>query len=77
MTRKSEINSDRKNKLKQYLKYSNLAFQMIAIIMIGVLGGIKLDEVIVKIEFPVFTFTLSILGIVAAVYFAIKDFIKK
>ncbi|MDA3778735.1 MAG: AtpZ/AtpI family protein [Bacteroidales bacterium] len=77
MSKKSETKSEIKKETKQYLKYSNLAFQMIAIIMVAVFGGIKLDEVIQKIEFPLFTFVFSILGVVFAIYYAIKDFIKK
>jgi len=76
---KKKTNSKQKNKkeINQYLKYSNLAFQMIAIIMVGVFGGIKLDNLVKKIEFPLFTFVLTIFGIVLATYYAIKDFIRK
>jgi len=48
---------------------------MIAIVLIGVFGGIKLDEVI-AIDFPVFTFVFSILSVIFAVYYAIKDLIN-
>ncbi len=77
MKKKEKTNLKLKNKVNQYLKYSNLAFQMIAIIMVGVFGGIKLDNLIQKIEFPLFTFVLTILGIILAIYYAIKDFMKK
>ncbi len=49
---------------------------MIAIVLAGVFGGIKLDEWL-GWKFPLFTILLSILGIFAAIYFAIKDFLKK
>ncbi|MBU8892614.1 MAG: AtpZ/AtpI family protein [Bacteroidales bacterium] len=49
---------------------------MIAIIVVGILGGMKLDKWITSIEFPVFTVVLSISSVVYATYFAIKDFIK-
>jgi len=64
-----------KKQFNDYAKYSTIAFQMIFIILIGVFGGIKLDQ-IVKIEFPVFTVVLSILSVILAIYYAIKDLIK-
>jgi hypothetical protein len=48
---------------------------MIAIILIGVFGGVKLDEWL-ELTFPVFTVILSILSVFLAIYYAIKDFIK-
>jgi F0F1-type ATP synthase assembly protein I len=65
-----------KSGLSNYVKYSSLSFQMIAIVMAGVLGGIKLDEFL-QWKFPLFTLLLSLIGIFAAIYFAIKDFLKK
>lgn len=61
--------------LSNYAKYSNLAFQMIAILLIGVFGGIKLDHWL-KLNFPVFTVVLSVLATVLAIYYVIKDFIR-
>ena len=54
----------RPSQLNNYARYSGLAFQMIAIILVGVFGGIKLDQV-VKWEFPVFTLVLTILAVFA------------
>ena len=48
---------------------------MIAIILVGVIGGIKLDEKL-KWEFPIFTVILSLFSVAAAIYIVIKDFIK-
>ena len=64
-----------KNSINDYAKYSGLAFQMVAIIGLGVFGGIKLDSLL-KIDFPVFTVTFSLVSVVLAIYLAIKDFIK-
>lgn len=61
--------------LNSYAKYSGLAFQMIAFILIGVFGGIKLDEWL-KLDFPIFTVILSLAGTVMALYYGIKDFLK-
>ncbi|MCD4832452.1 MAG: hypothetical protein K8R31_01555 [Bacteroidales bacterium] len=49
---------------------------MMAIVLIGIFGGMKLDQVITKIEFPIFTVVLSILAVVFATYYSIKDFLK-
>jgi hypothetical protein len=48
---------------------------MIAIILVGVFGGIKLDDWL-GIEFPVFTVVLSLLATGAAMYYGIKDFLR-
>lgn len=61
--------------LSNYAKYSSLAFQMIAIILIGVFGGIKLDRWL-EFRFPVFTVVLSLLATGLAVYYGIKDFLR-
>jgi len=52
-----------------------MAFQMIGIILITTWGGIKLDK-LMGFERPVFTIILSLLGVFAAIYTAVKDFIK-
>lgn len=58
-----------------FARYSGMAFQMIAIILITTWGGIKLDK-ISGFEKPVFTIILSLLGVFAAIYTAVRDFIK-
>ena len=64
------------NSLNSYAKYSGLAFQMGIIIAIAVWGGIKLDE-FVETNNSLFTIILSLLGVFAAIYIALKDFIRK
>lgn len=64
-----------KNKLKGYAKYSNMAFQMIAIIVVGTFGGWKLDGYL-NWGFPVFTVVLSLLSVVIAIYISVKDLLK-
>jgi len=73
-----KLKPDRKNRppLESYARYSSLAFQMFAIIGLGIFGGVKLDHWL-NIGFPVFTVLLSILSVAAAIYIAIKDLIKK
>jgi F0F1-type ATP synthase assembly protein I len=61
--------------LNNAAKYSTIGFQMIAIILVGVFGGIKLDQ-IVRFEFPVFTVVLTIVSVILSMYYAIKDLLK-
>ena len=61
--------------LKDYARYSGIAFQMIVIILITTWGGIKLDK-LAGFSKPVFTIILSLLGVFAAIYTAIRDFLK-
>ena len=63
------------SQLNSAARYSGLAFQMIAIILVGVFGGIKLDE-LVKWEFPVFTLVFTLLSVVLSMYYAVKDLIR-
>lgn len=53
-----------------------MAFQMMAIILVTTWGGVKLDKVL-NLETPVFTIVLSLLGVFAAIYTSLRDFIKK
>ena len=61
--------------LRDFSRYSSIAFQMIGIILITTWGGIKLDK-LAGFEKPVFTIILSLFGVFAAIYIAVKDFIK-
>jgi ATP synthase protein I len=61
--------------LRDFGKYSGIAFQMIGIILVTTWGGIKLDK-LAGFDKPVFTIILSLLGVFAAIYTVIKDFIK-
>jgi len=67
--------SRKKKQLNNYAKYSSLAFQMMFIITLGSLGGLKLDQWL-RFEFPFFTLSLSVISVGLAVYLAIKDIIK-
>ena len=76
---KNKSKSNNKDKKRQQitgiLKYSGLAFQMIVVILVVLYAGMKLDEYLEK-EFPLFTVISAFLGVVLALYFALKDFIK-
>ncbi|MCU0461292.1 MAG: AtpZ/AtpI family protein [Bacteroidales bacterium] len=62
--------------MQNFTRYSGIAFQMIGIILITTFGGIKLDK-LTGWKTPVFTIVLSLLGVFAAIYVSIKDFLKK
>jgi len=49
---------------------------MLVIILLCVFAGIKLDDWVHAIEFPLFTLILSLVGVVLGIYYAIKDFIR-
>ncbi|HEX2921078.1 MAG TPA: AtpZ/AtpI family protein [Bacteroidales bacterium] len=76
----SQKKKDQKNlsgkKLSDFAKYSGMAFQMFAIIFITTWGGMKLDK-LTGTKKPVFTIILSLLGVFAAIYNVLKDFIKR
>jgi ATP synthase protein I len=61
--------------IQDFARYSGIAFQMIGIILITVWGGVKLDT-LTGWHTPVFTIVLSLLGVFAAIYTVIKDFLK-
>ena len=58
-----------------YLKYTGLGVQMVVIILVSVWGGMRLDKLL-AFQTPVFTIVLSLLGVFAAIYTVVKDFIK-
>jgi F0F1-type ATP synthase assembly protein I len=62
--------------VNSYARYTGIAIQMVAIIVVMTLAGVKLDSRRAS-DTPVFTLILSLLGVFAAIYTAIKDFIKK
>jgi F0F1-type ATP synthase assembly protein I len=75
LTKKKTPQKSENKGLSNFARYSGIAFQMIGIILITTWGGIKLDK-LAGFEKPVFLIILSLLGVFAAIYVAIKDFIK-
>jgi hypothetical protein len=65
-----------KKQPNDYLKYSGMGIQMAAIITGGVLAGIQLDKWL-RFKFPVFTLVLTLLSVFLAIYYFIKDILKK
>jgi len=76
MEEQEKEKNQKKNKgLGDYARYTGIAFQMGLIIFLTTWGGIKLDQ-LAGFSNPVFTIILSLLGVFAAIYTAIKDFLK-
>lgn len=65
----------KKKTINNFAKYSGLGVQMLGIILLGVLGGQRLDKITNK-TIPVFTIIFSLIAVFAAIYLAVKDFIK-
>jgi hypothetical protein len=63
-----------KKKIDDFIRYSNMAFEMLAIMGIGTLSGILIDDWL-EWGFPVFTLVLMIVSVVGAIYYAIRKFI--
>ena len=72
-----ETPSDRQRKsLNALARYSGMAFQIAAAIILGVLLGKWLDKVF-STKFPLFTTIFSILGVFAGVFITIRDLLKE
>lgn len=72
----------KKNKKKReekqpnnFLKYTGMAAQMAVTILIGVFGGIKIDEYL-NLQTPIFTLIFSLIAVAAAMYMVINDINK-
>jgi len=73
------MKEDDKNKLRKgthaYMKYSGLAFQMAAIVILAILGGQKLDSMF-GFEKPWMTMLLTLFLFSAYLYKLYKELIK-
>jgi len=65
-------NQKKNNPLSTYVQFSGIAFQMIAIIGIGVYLGVKLDEKYPN-KYKLFTLIFSLLAIGIALYSVIRQ----
>ena len=61
--------------LTAYSRFSTIAIQMVVIILVTTLGGVKLDKL--ADTKPLFTIILSLLGVTAAMWLVIKDALRK
>ena len=69
-------NKEKQSQAKQYMKYSGIAFQMIAVLLLALWGGMKLDEKM-GMENPIFTVVFLLLGVGGSMYLIIKGVTKK
>jgi F0F1-type ATP synthase assembly protein I len=69
------VSENKKKQPNDFLKYTGMATQMAIIILAGVFGGRWLDAHY-SMTTPIFTIVASLLGVSAALYFLIKDFIR-
>jgi len=60
------------NPYKAYIKYSGLAFQMMAIIGICTWIGIRIDGFF-SLKFPLFTILMLIISLVGVIYWLIQS----
>jgi len=60
----------RKHALSNYTKYSGMAFQMLAVMLLGAFGGVKLDELLGTS--PLFTIVLIIFAVAMAMIMVIR-----
>jgi F0F1-type ATP synthase assembly protein I len=68
------LEPSKKKQPNAYLKYSNMAFQMVIPIILGVWAGKTLDE---KYQTKnIWTVVLALIGVFMGMYLALKDFIK-
>lgn len=66
--------SKKESPIHQYAVYSNLAFEMGAVIALGVFGGVKLDKVL-NIS-PLFTILCSLVSIAVALFLVFRTLTK-
>ena len=66
----------RKNKLDDFIRYSSLGFEMMAIIGVGTFGGYKIDQWM-KNDFKGFTLGLMIFSVVLAIIYGTRSLLKK
>jgi hypothetical protein len=65
-----------KNKFDNFIRYSSLGFEMMAIIAAGTFGGYKMDQWM-KNEFKGFTLGLMVLSVIIAIFYATRNLLKK
>ena len=61
--------------MAKYARYSGLVFQMIAIVLIILWGGIELDKYLEN-DFPIFAILGAIGGVILSIYYTIREFMR-
>jgi ATP synthase protein I len=74
--RQNKMNSDQKKRqLNSYARYSGMGLQMLAIILVGVFGGYKLDQWLHT--GPLLIIILSLLSVIISIYSVTRNFLGK
>lgn len=76
MPTNQQNNNSKKNQLNSYARYAGMGFQMGVIMFAFTYGGYRLDKHF-QFKIPVFTLSLALISIFAALYLTLKDFLKK
>ena len=69
-------NKKGKGKFDEFIQYSSLGFEMLAIIVLGTWGGYKLDQWL-NHDFKVFTFILMVVSVIISILYGIRSLLKK
>lgn len=63
-----------KKKFDDFIRYSNLAFEMVAIMGIGTWLGWVIDNWF-NFKFPIFLLIFMVLSVIGAIFYAIRRFL--
>lgn len=74
MTSNKKQLQKKKERLNSYARFSSLAFQMLAIIIVGTFVGVKLDEKFPN-EHNLYTLALSLSSVIIAIVYVIRRII--
>jgi len=66
----------KKKKFDQFIRYSNLSFEMITIIGLGTFLGYKIDQWL-YMSFHLFLLIFIVLSVIGSILYAMRKFIKK
>ncbi len=76
MENKEKPNNEKKRPFNKYIKYTNIGFQMLAIIGLGVLLGQHLDSRY-ETSKPWYTMLFSLLGALIAIVLTIREVLRE
>jgi len=72
---KHQKQNNPKKKFDNFIRYSSLGFEMMAIIAIFTFAGYKIDQWMEN-EFKIFTLLLMVLSVIGAIIYGTKNLIK-
>ncbi len=76
MKKKENRFRNHKQKFDTFIRYSSLAFEMMAIIVLGTFLGFKIDRWLNN-DFKIFTLIMMVLAVTGSVYYSIRNILKK